>query len=138
MQNGTTALACRPPVPPQPFLTTQNDIRRLLPNEVRRQQREAPRNLGVHASIHDAQALDASDLELGVQHGHGVAVLADGACAGGVVAPGGVLDVVEELLLGLDLGTRGDLFEGVRLVAEGPAGELDGFGDGGEVGGVVA
>jgi hypothetical protein len=46
------------------------------------------------------------------------------------VAPGGVLDVRLDILCGLHRGAGKDLGEGDGLIADGPAGDADGLGDG--------
>lgn len=76
-----------------------DDVRRLLANEVCRDGGEGAGNVGENGGVDDTQAAHAAHTEARVEHGVGVAVGADGDGARAVVAPGGVLGIVEDLIL---------------------------------------
>lgn len=64
---------------------------------------EGTGDLGEHGGVDDAEAAGAADLEVAVQHGHGVVVGADLVRARGVVSPGLLRDPLEELVVGVVL-----------------------------------
>src|SRR5829696_6456985 len=76
----------------------------LLANHVDGRDDEVAGYLREDRRVHHAQPLDPPDAEAAVEHGRRVAFGADGARAGGVVAPRLVPDELAELVVGLKVG----------------------------------
>lgn len=88
-----------------------DDLADLLHELVDPHHGEVARQLVADTQVGDTETIDAADLEVTVEGGHGVAVGTDGDGAGGVVAPGLVLDELVQVVA-LHVGTGPDLGEG--------------------------
>lgn len=117
---------------------SQNNIRRLLRNHISRNRGEGTRNPGVDRSINNTEAIDTTDPELRVQNSHRVIISANRASARSMVAPGGILDISLDLLLGLQIRAGEDFINVNSLAAESVTGKLDRLVESLEVGFVIA
>lgn len=84
-------------------MSRQNSIRGLLRNHHDGGHDKGTGDLGEDGGIDNTQTLGAADLEVAIEHRHGVVVRTDLVRARGVVAPGLVLDPLDELLVGVVL-----------------------------------
>jgi hypothetical protein len=107
--------------------SSEDNIRSLLSNHVRRDSSECSRDTREDGSINDTQTLSSTNIEATVKNSHLVVISTNGAGGRGVVAPCAVTDVVGQLLGGLDVRAGKDLGDGDELALECVASQGDGL-----------
>lgn len=118
--------------------SSEDDIRRLLRNHVRRHSSEGTRNLGEDTSINNPQSLNTTDLELRVKNSHLIVISTNRAGRRAVVTPSSVLGILGNLLGGVGVLAGENFVNGDELALERVAGEVDSLGEGSEILLVVA
>ena len=113
--------------------SSQDNIRRLLSNHVRRHSSESTRNSGEDTGVNNPQSSSSTDLELGVKDSHLVVVSTNGASRRGVVTPSSVLGELSNLLGGVSVLAGEDLINGNELALERVTSEVNGLGEGSEI-----
>lgn len=83
----------------------------LLTGHVDAENNVVARDLGEDGGVHNSQAINAADLEVGVKNSVRVIIRANGGSAGGVVAPSLILGELLEVSLGRDVLGRPDALE---------------------------